>query len=152
MRIEFDASSMRVPSQSALTHLATASEMNLRYGYFETDVSISSKDFGVEQLHAIPILDFIFCLIYASLDVRRGITGEITFTENDQSITMIPQGDSIIIRRSWAEDDGRASTDDFTRSAKRFCIEALNAILDRYPTFAENATYAKLMEALTEVR
>ncbi|WP_449345315.1 hypothetical protein, partial [Streptomyces narbonensis] len=58
--LEFDHDSVREPSEKQAADLAATSEMNLRYGYFETRIFIAATGFEAEK-DEIPLLDFVHC-------------------------------------------------------------------------------------------
>ncbi|WP_157968613.1 hypothetical protein [Streptomyces geranii] len=148
--ITFDAHSMRKPREKKLAKLGQASEMNLRYGYFETDLTFTVGEFGSEDLPGVTILDFIFCLLYAAREVRQGNVGEIGFTENDQVIRIIPNGEIITVSRSWSKDSGDCGVDVFFAVVARFCSDVLGFIVEQYPAFQENLALSKLVSMLAE--
>ncbi|MFF2462541.1 hypothetical protein [Streptomyces mirabilis] len=148
--IAFDAHSMRKPREQRMAKLGQASEMNLRYGYFETDLTFTTDEFGIEYLPGIAILDFVFCLLYAAREVRQGNAGDIGFTENDQLIHLIPNGEIVTVKRSWAQDVGSCDAGIFFTVVTRFCGDVLEFIAQRYPAFLDNPTQSKLVGMLAE--
>ncbi|MFE9421949.1 hypothetical protein ACFYNO_03180 [Kitasatospora sp. NPDC006697] len=133
-----------MPTEKMAASLGSASEMDLRYGYFETDVKITAEGMA-EALPGITLLDFVFCLLRAADAVMHGKTGRAGFTEDDTSITFHPEGSDVMILRSWDPAPGRCMTDEFISGVRLFVVTGLELIVGKYPVFAENPAYHKLL-------
>jgi hypothetical protein len=147
-KISFDGPSMRPPGGKLLDQLATADEMNLRYGYFQTDISFAASGLEVQRLRGITILDFAFGLLVSAQEVQQGGVGQVGFTENDQSIKFAPQGKIIFIEKSWGGGVGTCDIEVLLSEISRFCSEVLEFIDRQYPAFRENPTHSKMIEML----
>ncbi|MEU6282110.1 hypothetical protein [Streptomyces sp. NPDC047028] len=148
--IEFVSESMKSPRESELARLERASEMDLRYDYFFTDVSISMPGLGKEAFPKTPALDFAFSLLFAVKEVRQGDPGSISFTENDLLIHCIPDGLDLVVQRSWDPEAGSCGVQEIIAEAVRFSREILGFIVQKYPTFRNNSTHEKLMTMIAE--
>jgi hypothetical protein len=149
--ISFVPSSMRRPAKKQLAELEYASEMDLRYEYFESDINLAMGEFGTESLPGVTSLDFVFCLLLAAREVRNGDRGIISFTENDLEIYFDPSDGEVAVTRSWDPVSGSCDIGEFLAEAARFCGEILEFIVQQYPTFRENPAYLKLNGMVDEL-
>ncbi|WP_103843863.1 hypothetical protein [Streptomyces sp. Ru72] len=150
--ITFVPDSMRALNDKKLAKLVGASEMDLRYEYFEMEVSITTDEFGSEAFPGTPALDFVFCLLLAARDIRQGNPGRISFTENDLLIHFTLDGETVTVTRSWDPVLGHCAVAEFLAVAFRFSSEVLEFISRRYPTFQENPAHRKLIGMVGELR
>ncbi|NEC85670.1 hypothetical protein [Streptomyces sp. SID12501] len=149
--ISFAPDSLPELTGKKLVNLGRTGEMDLRYGYFEMDLSITTDEFGRELIPGTPVLDFVFCLLLAARDVQQGDSGCISFTENDLLIHFTCEGDTVTVTRSWDSVSGYCKIDEFLTVASRFSRESLEVIVQNYPVFQENQTYRKLVDMVTEL-
>ncbi|MEV5959782.1 hypothetical protein AB0M11_39630 [Streptomyces sp. NPDC051987] len=147
--ITFVPDSVRRPTERQLDALPAASEMDLRYEYFETDVSLTTDEFGTEEFPVTTAIDFVDALLVAARNVRQGIVGTIGFTENDLVIEFRPEGETVTVVRSWDAPPGTCGIEEFVTAVSDFCNEILQYIVLRYPAFRENSMYSKLAEMLS---
>lgn len=147
--LEFDHDSVREPSEKQAADLAATSEMNLRYAYFETRVSIAAG-FETEKLRA-PLLDFVHCVLLAAQAVSGGQSGRISFTESSLLIEFVPSGGNLAVLRSWDPVPGSCGIADFLESAFRFSVDALSTIDERFPDFRRNAYHESLSRMIGEI-
>ncbi|MGW2964404.1 hypothetical protein ACWDGI_38905 [Streptomyces sp. NPDC001220] len=152
LNISFEPRSVREPKSKQLDRLAVASEMDLRYEYFETDVSLTVKEFGTEEFPGTPLLDFAFSLLSAAQDVRNGGTGRVTFTESDVIIQFQPADRVVTVMRSWDEVPGKCEIGEFISCVIKFCSDALEYIVRSYPEFQENPARVKLGGVIAELK
>ncbi|MFB7115893.1 hypothetical protein [Streptomyces sp. NPDC056190] len=150
--ITFVPDSMREPTDKQLAKLERASENDLRYGYFETDLSINTDEFGDEPFPRTPALDFVFCVLLAARDIRQGNPGRISFTENDLLVHFTPDGDTVTVTRSWDPVSGHCTVTEFLAVASRFSREVLDFIALRYPAFQGNPAHRKLVGMVGELK
>jgi hypothetical protein len=150
--ITFVPDSIREPTEKQLAKLVRASEMDLRYEYFETKLSITTDEFGNQSIPGSPALDFVFCLILAARDIRQGNPGRISFTENDLLIHFTLDGETVTVTRSWDPATGHCTVAEFFAVAYRFSSEVLELIVRRYPAFQENPAHGKLVGMVEELR
>ena len=142
--VDFDRESIRELSENKRDSLDSVSEMNLRYGYFSARVHFAVD--GID--HSFPritLLDFMFCLLLAADEVRHGRETDIDFTENDMTIAFRPVGSNLTVLRSWDPTVGQCGIDEFLSGVPRFVEAGLEFITQKYPLFAENPTYHKLI-------
>ncbi|WP_405529156.1 hypothetical protein OG426_44275 [Streptomyces canus] len=131
-----------------MDRLAVADEMDLRYGYFQTDISIAASGIEMQRLRGITILDFAFGLLLSAQEVRQGNVGRVGFTESDQSITFTPQGQVILVEKSWGGGVGACGIEEFISVVSRFCSAVLEFIDRHHPAFQENPAHSKIVEML----
>jgi hypothetical protein len=141
--IAFDENSVRQPARRQLALLASASEMDLRYGYFQANLTVSAGEFD-DELCGVTLVDFMFCLLYAVQGIREGGTGEVGFTESDQIIEFIPKGDLILMKKTWDPEVWIIDRGEFFTTSKKFCDDVLKFISREYPDFIANSVYSKL--------
>ncbi|GAA4827053.1 hypothetical protein [Streptomyces ziwulingensis] len=151
-KISFSSESMKRPRPQQIEQLASASEMDLRYEYFETDVSLTVKGFGTEEFPGTPAIDFIFCILIAASDVRKGNIGKVTFTENDMVVQFAPSGLDVSVVRSWDSLHGLCEIGEFFSGAIEFCGELLQCIVQNFPAFRRNPAHSKLVGMLADLR
>ncbi|GHJ98421.1 hypothetical protein SY2F82_02190 [Streptomyces sp. Y2F8-2] len=132
--------------------LERASEMDLRYEYFEMGVSLTTEEFGTVSFKRLPILDFVFCVLLAAHDVQHGNPGCISFTENDMLIHFTPEGETVTVTRSWDPVPGHCTVTELLAAASRFSREALEFIAGRYPAFRKNPAHQKLAGMVGELK
>ncbi|MFB6962844.1 hypothetical protein ACFCYB_39210 [Streptomyces sp. NPDC056309] len=149
--ITFVPDSMREPTDKQLAKLERASEMDLRYGYFETDVFITTDEFGNESFHGLPVLDFVFCVLLTACDIQQGNPGYISFTENELLVHFTRDGETVTVTRSWDPVSGHCTVTEFLTVSSRFSREVLEFIARRYPAFQENPTHRKLVDMVGEL-
>ena len=148
--VDFDRPSMQEPSEKEAADLGSASEMNLRYGYFMTDVTVT-VDGWEEPFPGTTLLDFIFGLLWVAGNVRNGKAGRVGFTESDVSIGFQPEGSGLTVLRSFDPVLGRCGTDELLNGVNLFVDAGLDFIVEKYPVFAENETYHKLRALRAEL-
>ncbi|MEV6246691.1 hypothetical protein AB0M38_10850 [Streptomyces sp. NPDC051742] len=141
--LEFDPDSVREPSEKEAAELAETSEMNLRYAYFGTRVSMTAAGFEPERLR-VPLLDFAHCVLLAARAVSDGRPGRIGFTDSSMLIEFVPAGAGLEVLRSWDPVPGVCGTAEFLESAYRFSLDALHSVAERYPAFRKNAYHGVL--------
>ncbi|WP_030555506.1 hypothetical protein [Streptomyces exfoliatus] len=141
--LAFDPDSIGEPSEKQAAELAETSEMNLRYGYFGTRVSIAAAGFQPDELR-VPLLDFAHCVLLAARAVSDGQPGRIGFTDSSMLIEFVPAGGELAVLRSWDPVPGSCVTAEFLESAYRFSVDALRSIAERYPAFRKNAYHGVL--------
>ncbi|MFD8972209.1 MULTISPECIES: hypothetical protein [unclassified Streptomyces] len=147
--LEFDQGSIREPSEKQAADLAATSEMNLRYGYFETRIFVAATGFEAERVKS-PLLDFVHCVLLAAQAVSGGQPGRISFTESSLLIEFLPSGEGLTVLRSWDPVPGSCAASDFLESAFRFSVDALNSIDERHPDFRRNAYHETLSRMIEE--
>ncbi|GGV93748.1 hypothetical protein GCM10010230_05310 [Streptomyces narbonensis] len=148
--LEFDHDSVREPSEKQAADLAATSEMNLRYGYFETRIFIAATGFEAERMKS-PLLDFVHCALLAAQAVSHGQPGRISFTESSLLIEFLPSGEELTVLRSWDPVPGSCAAIDFLESVLRFSVDALKSIGERHPDFRRNAYHETLSRMIEEV-
>ncbi|MFF2779131.1 hypothetical protein ACFVU3_30085 [Streptomyces sp. NPDC058052] len=148
--LEFDHDSVREPSEKQAAELATTSEMNLRYGYFEARMFVTATGFETERLKS-PLLDFAHCALLAARSVSAGQPGRISFTESSLLIEFIPSGEDLKVLRSWDPVPGTCGTTDFLDSVHRFSADALSIVDERHPEFRRNAYHETLIRMTDEI-
>ncbi|UYQ63983.1 hypothetical protein [Streptomyces peucetius] len=152
--LEFDRESMREPSEKQVAALATASEMDLRYAYFQARVSLAADGFKTETF-PVPLLDFTHCTLLAARSVAGGESGQISFTESSMLIYFTPQGADVKVLRSWDPVSGSCGAEEFLEAASRFSTEVLDHIIDRYPEFRQNPyseAIGRMVQGITAAR
>ncbi|TQK52321.1 hypothetical protein FBY35_2752 [Streptomyces sp. SLBN-118] len=145
--VEFDRGSMRELSEGQVAKVGTTSEMNLRYGYFETDINFAVQGRDPEVFRGIPLVDFMFCLLLSAREIRQGESGRISFTENDRVLGFTPTAPGsieLVVTNSWDSQVGNCEVSEFLAAVSRFVDEGLEFIVERYSLFANNPTYRKL--------
>ncbi|EYT80841.1 hypothetical protein CF54_23180 [Streptomyces sp. Tu 6176] len=143
--IDFDCETMRELSAGEVEGAVTANEMDIRYGYFETDISFSVDGQWGESFFGVPIVDFMFCLLLSARAVQEGGVGKISFTENDMTMGIVSVEGGLDIVRSWDPVVGRYRLGDFTSQVSAFVDRGLACILDKHPEFESNPTYLKIL-------
>ncbi|MGW7427050.1 hypothetical protein ACWGJB_44990 [Streptomyces sp. NPDC054813] len=152
LSISFDPHSVREPKPKQLDSLAAASEMDLRYEYFETDVILTVKEFGTEEFPGTPLLDFAFSLLSAARKVQNGGTGRVIFTESGVIIQFQPSDRVATAIRSWDEVPGKCGIGELISCVVKFCDDALGYIVRIYPEFQDNPSCGKLVGVITELK
>lgn len=150
--ITFVPDSMWELTDKQLAKLGRASEMDVRYEYFEMQVSIRTDEFGDESFSGTPVLDFVFCVLLAARHIQQGNPGRISFTENDLLIHFTPDGESVTVTRSWDPVTGSCTVAEFLAAAYRFSSEVLEFIDEWYPSFQENPAHQKLAGMVEELK
>ncbi|MFE2561717.1 hypothetical protein ACFXGT_38070 [Streptomyces sp. NPDC059352] len=138
------------PSKKQAADLAATSEMNLRYAYFEAEVSIAAEGFETETLQ-VPLLDFVHCVLLAARAVGNGQSGRISFTESSLLIEFVPSGENLTVLRSWDPVPGSCGTTEFLRSAYRFSVDSLSRVDERFPDFQRNPYHGTLGRMAREI-
>ncbi|ROQ32180.1 hypothetical protein EDD98_1154 [Streptomyces sp. PanSC19] len=148
--VDFDRDSMREPSEQQIEKLGSVAEWQLRYSYFEAQVTLAADGFETESFR-VPVLDFMYCLLLSAQAVREGGEGRVSFTESDMLIEFVPQGTQLKILRSWNPVAGFCGTGEFFAAVSRFADDCLGFIVDRYPAFRDNPTHQKLVGFRSEM-
>jgi hypothetical protein len=128
--------------------LESVSEMNLRYGYFEVDVSIAADGFGIESFPGIPLIDMAFCLLIAGRKIGLGKSASIGCTESDMSIHFAPNHGILTVERSWNSTLGHCGIDEFSTGVLKLCREVSDYISRRYPAFQRNSSWRKMEDMI----
>ncbi|MEU9009974.1 hypothetical protein AB0D12_09330 [Streptomyces sp. NPDC048479] len=152
--VEFGRDSMRDLSAAQIAKVGTTSEMNLRYGYFETDINFAVQGRDPQVFRRIPLVDFMFCLLLSAREIRQGESGSISFTENDRVLGFTPgapDSTELVVTNSWDSQVGNCEASEFLAAASRFVDEGLEFIVQQYPLFANNPTYRKLTDLRAEL-
>lgn len=148
--LEFDQDSMREPSDPQIAGLDSTVEWQLRYAYFEANVTLVAD--GIDpEVFRVPVLDFMYCLLLSARAIREGGEGRVSFTESDVLIEFTPQGSELKILRSWDPVPGRCGVDEFITAVSRFTDDGLDFIVGRYPAFRNNPTNQKLISFRSEL-
>ncbi|MGW6152106.1 hypothetical protein ACWFRM_03105 [Streptomyces sp. NPDC055144] len=149
--VTFAPESMRGMTDKQREKLERASEMDLRYEYFWANIQLAAGGLGVEEFPGTPVLDFMFCLLLSSQEIREGNAGCVAFTESDVVIVLAPSGETLTISRSWDPVAGNCTIAEFLAGVSRFSGETLEYIARRYPAFQEHPTHRKLMDMLEQL-
>ncbi|MFE4538584.1 hypothetical protein ACFRKB_26510 [Streptomyces scopuliridis] len=148
--LEFDRDSMREPSESQIAKLKSVADWQLRYAYFEMNVTLVVDGFDAEVFR-VPVLDFMYCLLLSARDIRDGGEGCVDFTESDVLIEIFPHGSELKVLRSWDAAPGFCGMDEFIAAVSRFAVDGLEFITSEYPTFRDNPTFRKLSQLSSEL-
>ncbi|MFD0029150.1 hypothetical protein ACWGDS_17365 [Streptomyces sp. NPDC055059] len=149
--VTFATESLREMTDKQREKLERASEMDLRYEYFWADFRLAAGGLGVEEFPGILVLDFMFCLLLSSQEIREGNAGSVAFTESDLLIELVPSGETLTISRSWDPVAGNCTIAEFLVDVSRFSGDTLEYIARRYPDFQGHPTHRKLMDMLEQL-
>lgn len=141
---------MSEPSDSQIAKLDSIVEWQLRYAYFEANVTLAADGFDAEVFR-VPVLDFMYCLLLSARAIREGREGRVSFTESDVLIEFFPHGSELKILRSWDPVPGSCGTDEFIAAVSRFTDDGLDFITTKYPAFRNNPTHQKLTDFRSEL-
>ncbi|MFI2073180.1 hypothetical protein [Streptomyces triculaminicus] len=133
------------PGPKKARDLPTVSEMDLRYGYFEADVTfrVEGADFFY-PCRRLPLIDFMFTLAYSAQSIRSGELGEIDFTESSDWVRLYPQGDRIEIRIKKGSPSGSCGVDEYFTAVSGFVQSGIGNIISRHPGMKENPAISRL--------
>jgi len=120
--------------------------MDLRYDYFFVNISLSMREFGRENFPGTPALDFVYRVLAAAENAHRGIPGQISFTENDLLISLVPDGTEVTVTRSWDPAAATCSVDDLVAASCEFCKDLIDDTVRKYPAFQGNPFFSKLQK------
>ncbi|MGW2492684.1 hypothetical protein ACWCV9_36545 [Streptomyces sp. NPDC001606] len=151
IKFTFVPETMKEPTSKELAKLARASEMDLRYDYFPVTVGICTHAFGEEVLPGTPAIDFAFCLLSAAKEIQKGNPGRVSFTENDLLIHFVPDGEKVVMERSWDPVRAACNLHELSAAVSGFCYGILEFITQRYPDFQQNPACSKLTAMLNEL-
>ncbi|MEU8548874.1 hypothetical protein AB0C81_18090 [Streptomyces roseoverticillatus] len=125
--------------------LELVSEMDLRYGYFEADITfrVSGADF-FQPAGKFPLIDFMFTLAYSVLGIRDSGIGEIDFTESSNWIRVEQCEDVLTFRNKLGDKNGTCSVVEYVSAVKAFIESGITDTVSRHPQMAGHPTLLKL--------
>jgi hypothetical protein len=124
---------------------SSVSELDLRYDYFCGDIEmrVGAVDFSA-RWGWVPILDFLASLTFALAAVRQNERAIIDFTENEDEILLVNDGDGLHISASHVTANAVCDFNDFEEAANLFARHAFDEISNLDPELASTVAFQAL--------
>ncbi|MFD5342845.1 hypothetical protein ACFWJY_03500 [Streptomyces anulatus] len=124
---------------------AELSTLLLRYTYFIYPVTLAVDDTEVISQNRLPLVDFMFCLVYSVEGLRETGKGGISFTEDSSEIQISLKSDRLAFSPTWAEPvNASCGVEEYARVVSRFIRSGVQAVVDRYPGMGNSPAIREL--------